>query len=296
MAEINAKLVKDLRERTGAAMMDCKRALEAVGGDIDAAIEKMRMDGQAKADKKATRVAAEGEVAAAVSPQAAALVEVNCETDFVAKNEDFRALAQTAARLVLEQQPADVAALLALDAGGESLDERRRALVARLGENIAVRRFERLEAGAGGVLGSYLHGSRIGVLVVLSAGAAPLAKDLAMHVAASRPQFLRVEDVPADVLESERRIVEAQTAEQATGKPAEIVAKMVDGRLRKFLNEVTLLGQPFVKDPEQTVDKLLKSQKANVARFVRFEVGEGIEKKASDFAGEVMAQAKASMG
>lgn len=296
MAEISAKLVKDLRERTGAAMMDCKRALEAVGGDLDAAVEKMRMDGQAKADKKASRVAAEGEVAVAVSPQAAALVEVNCETDFVAKNDDFRALAQTAARLVLEQQPADLAALLGLDAGGESLDVRRRALVAKLGENIAVRRFDRLQVGEGGVLGSYLHGSRIGVLVVLASGSASLAKDLAMHVAASRPQFLRVEDVPAPVLESERRIVEAQTAEQSQGKPPEIVAKMVDGRLRKFLNEITLLGQPFVKDPDQTVEKLLKGHKAVISAFVRFEVGEGIEKKTSDFAGEVMAQAKASMG
>jgi len=295
MADITAGMVKTLRERTGAAMMDCKRALEATAGDLDAAVEKMRVDGQAKADKKASRIAAEGAVAVASNAAGAVLIEVNCETDFVAKGDDFVGFAQTAAQLALDSRPADVDALLALDAGGETLDARRRTLVAKLGENISLRRFQRVAAGQG-ALASYLHGTRIGVIVALSAGDAELAKDLAMHVAASKPQHVDVAAVPAEVIEAERKIIEAQTAEQSAGKPAEIVAKMVEGKLRKFLAEVTLVGQPFIKDPDQTVEKLLKSKSAGVAQFVRYEVGEGIEKKQGDFAAEVMAQAKASMG
>lgn len=294
MAEITAGMVKTLRERTGAAMMDCKRALEATAGDIDAAAEKMRMDGQAKADKKATRIAAEGTIAIAGNDQAAVLVEVNCETDFVAKGDVFMAFADAAARLALTHQPADVDALLALQDGDETLDVRRRNMVAKLGENISLRRFERVDA-AGGGLAWYLHGGRIGVVASLSAGDADLARDLAMHVAASRPQYLNADAVPAEAIEAERKIIEGQIVEQAAGKPPEIVARMVDGKLRKFLSEVTLTGQPFIKDPDQTVEKLLKSKSAVVARFVRFEVGEGIEKKQGDFAAEVMAQAKASM-
>lgn len=295
MAGVTAALVKTLRERTGAGMMDCKRALDATNGDIEAAAEKMRIEGQAKADKKAARIAAEGTVAVAGDDRAQALVEVNCETDFVAKGEAFQAFAQRVADVVLAQRPADVAALMELSDDGEALDIRRRELVAKLGENIAVRRFAVVE-NAGGALAHYLHGTRIGVVVALAAGDAVLAKDLSMHVAASRPLYIDEAQVPAEALEAERKVVEAQAAEQAEGKPAEIVKRMVEGRLRKFLTEITLVGQPFVKDPDQSVGKLLKAAQASVARFVRFEVGEGIDKQQGDFAEEVMAQAKASMG
>lgn len=295
MAAVSAALVKTLRERTGAGMMDCKRALDATNGDIEAAAEKMRIEGQAKADKKAARIAAEGTVAVAGDDRAQALVEVNCETDFVSKGETFRDFAQRAANVVLAQRPADVEALMALEDGGETLDTRRRTLVAKLGENITVRRFAVVE-NAGGALAHYLHGTRIGVIVALATGDAVLAKDLAMHVAASRPQYVDEAEVPAEAVEAERKVVEAQSAEQAHDKPADIVKRMVEGRLRKFLAEITLVGQPFVKDPDQSVGKLLKSAKASVARFVRFEVGEGIDKQQGDFAAEVMAQAKASMG
>lgn len=290
MAAVSAALVKQLRERTGAGMMDCKRALEATDGDLDAAAEKMRIEGQAKADKKAGRVAAEGVVAIAGDDAARALVEVNCETDFVAKGDAFTSFSQRVAELVLDHRPASVEALLAVQDGDETLDVRRRGLVAKLGENIAIRRLALVE-NAGGALGCYLHGNRIGVIVALSDGDADLAKDLAMHVAASRPRYVDEKDVPASVVESERKVVTAQSAEQAVGKSAEIVKRMIDGRLHKFLAEITLLGQPFVKDPDQTVAKLLKARKASVARFVRFEVGEGIERQQGDFAGEVMAQA-----
>lgn len=290
---ITASLVKELRERTGAAMMDCKKALEATGGDVDAAIEKMRMDGMAKADKKASRVAADGAVAVASSGDALAIVEVNCETDFVAKGDEFQGMARLAAELALEFRPDSVEALLQLSREGRTLDEVRRGLVAKLGENMTVRRFQVLQ-NAGGPLSYYLHGSRIGVAVSLKSGDEELAKDLAMHIAASRPQFLSAEQVPAEVRESERRILTAQAED--SGKPPEIITKMVDGRIRKFLAEITLLGQPFVKDPDSTVEKLLKSRNAEVAQFVRFEVGEGIDKQEADFAAEVMATAKATMG
>ncbi|MBL6749912.1 MAG: elongation factor Ts [Nevskia sp.] len=287
---ITAALVKELRDRTGAGMSDCKKALEATAGDVDSAAEKLRIEGMAKADKKGARTAAEGTVAAAAGADAIALVEVNCETDFVTKGADFQDLAAAAARLALAHRPATVEALLALSEGGQTLEEKRRALVAKIGENMTVRRFE-IVAKAAGPIAQYLHGNRIGVVVALAAGDAELAKDLAMHVAASQPRYLDVAAVPADVVAAERKIIEAQTAEQAQGKPAEIVAKMVDGKLRKFLAEITLLGQPFVKDPEQTVEKLLKSKNAAVARFVRIAVGEGIEKKQTDFAAEVLSQA-----
>lgn len=285
---ITAALVKELRDRTGAGMGDCKKALEATGGDLDKAGEKLRIDGMAKADKKGARTAAEGMIAAAVAADAIALVEVNCETDFVTKGEAFQDLASTAAALALRDRPASIEALLQASDGKQTLEEKRRELVARIGENMTVRRFAVVKK-AGGPIASYLHGTRIGVIVALEAGDAELARDLAMHVAASSPRYLDAASVPADVIEAERRIIEAQIAEQAQGKPPEIVAKMVDGKLRKFLGEITLLGQPFVKDPEQTVEKLLKAKNARVAQFVRLAVGEGIERKQSDFAAEVAA-------
>lgn len=287
---ITAALVKELRERSGAAMMDCKRALQATDGDIEAAIEKMRKEGQAKADKKASRVAAEGLIRIQADGSRAAIVEVNCETDFVAKNEELIALAEDAAKTVLAGGVDSVEALLAAEVDGQTFDERRRNLVAKIGENINVRRFEVVEAP--GALGHYMHGDRIGVVVALTGGDETLARDLAMHVAASNPQFVRVDDVPADVREREKEILVAQAAD--SGKPPEIIEKMVSGRLNKHFGEITLLGQPFVKDPDQTVEKLLKSAGADVAGFVRYEVGEGIEKDEVDFAEEVMAQARAS--
>jgi len=285
---ITAAQVKELRDRTGAGMGDCKKALEATAGDIDAAAEKLRIDGQAKADKKGGRTAAEGMIALAVGDDAVALAEVNCETDFVTKGDEFKGLAKAAADLALKFRPASLEALLACSDGGETLEEKRRGLVAKIGENMTVRRFT-VVPKAGGAIATYLHGTKIGVVVALEAGDEELARDLAMHVAASNPRYVDSSAVPADVVESERKIVEAQSAEQAAGKPAEIVAKMIDGRLRKFLAEITLVGQPFVKDPDQTVEKLLKSKGAKVSAFARFEVGEGIEKKQTDFAAEVAA-------
>ncbi len=287
---ISAAQVKELRERTGAGMMDCRNALQAVKGDLNAAIEKLRMEGQAKAVKKAARIAADGTIAIAIGPDAMAMVELNCETDFVAKGDDFQAFAAAAARAALEQTPATIEQLAACKAGAQSLEDMRKVMVARIGENITLRRFEVVQ-NAGGTMGQYVHaGNRIGVIVALSQGDAELARDLGMHVAASRPQYLKPDDVPQAAREDERKVLMAQAAD--SGKPPEIVAKMVEGRLRKFLGEISLLGQPFVKDPDQTVEKILQARKGAVARFVRFEVGEGIEKKASDFAAEVMATAK----
>ncbi len=291
MAEITAAQVKELRERTGAGMMDCRKALDAMAGDLDKAAEKLRMDGAAKADKKAGRTAAEGVIAMAESAQGVALVEVNCETDFVAKGDDFQSLARAAAQKALDSQPANVEALSALKQGAKSLDEIRRELVAKIGENISIRRFE--VVGKAAATAVYVHpGAKVVSVVTLSKGDGELAKDLAMHVAASAPRFLDTASIPKDVLDSERKVVEAQSAEQAAGKPAEIVAKMLDGKLRKFAAEITLLGQPFVKNPDETVEKLLKTKGAQVARFLRYQVGEGIEKKQIDFAAEVAAAAK----
>jgi elongation factor Ts len=290
MAEITAALVKELRERTGSGMMECKRALQETAGDIEAAVESMRKAGQAKADKKASRIAAEGLIVVKQANGAAAMVEVNCETDFVTKNDDFRAFADAVAEVALQGEWADLEALLAANmANGQSVEQNRRECIAKIGENINVRRFARL-ATSGGVLGSYLHGVRIGVLVELEGGDTDLARDIAMHIAASRPLCVSADQVPAELLAREKDIFAAQAA--ASGKPANIIDKMVEGRLRKYLEEVTLLGQPFVKDTEQSVDKLLKSHKARVIRFERFELGEGIEKKSGDFAAEVMAAAR----
>ncbi len=284
---ISAAEVKALRERTGAGMMECKKALVETDGDIEAAIEAMRKSGLAKADKKAGRTAAEGRIALAVEGNSAVLAEINCETDFVAGGDDFAAFADGVAQVALKSSPENVEALSALELdGGETIDTRRRELIAKIGENINVRRFERVSSQ--GVLGRYVHGVRIGVLVDLEGGDEELAKDVAMHIAASNPVCVGPEDVPADVLDKEREIHRAQ-AEQS-GKPAEIVAKMIEGRLRKYVNEIALTGQPFVKNPDQSVGALLKENGAKVNRFVRFEVGEGIEKDETDFASEVMAQ------
>ncbi len=290
---ITAETVKQLRERTGAGMMECKRALVETGGDLDAAAEVMRKAGLAKADKKAARIAAEGALVIAMRPdgRAATLVEVNCETDFVARQQEFQAFARQVAEAALAGQvsaPEPVAALRL--AGGETVEETRRKLIARIGENITVRRVGHLAAPTR--IGGYVHGIRIGTLVGVEGGDDTLARDLAMHVAAANPQYVSPESVPQAVLAKEREILAAQAA--AEGKPAAIVDKMVEGRLRKYLAEICLTGQPFVKDPDTTVSKLLEAAGARVTGFVRYEVGEGIEKKQEDFAAEVMAQVKAA--
>jgi elongation factor Ts len=290
---ITAEAVKQLRERTGAGMMECKKALVETKGDLDAAAELMRRQGLAKADKKAARVAAEGVIVAvkAADGHTAAMVEINCETDFVAREQDFRAFAQAVAHSTLTARPASLEALAAAALpSGESIEERRRALVAKIGENISVRRFAVLSSPEH--LGAYVHGTRIGALVAVKGGAQSLAHDLAMHVAASNPRYLSTAQVPADVITKEREILTQQA--QGEGKPPEIVARMVEGRLRKALSELTLTGQPFVKDPDLSVEKLLKDAKAEVLAFERFEVGAGIEKKQDDFVAEVMAQVKGS--
>ena len=286
---ITADAVKQLRERTGAGMMECKKALVETKGDLDAAADLMRKQGLAKADKKASRVAAEGVVVVEKSSDArtAALVEINCETDFVAREQDFRSFSQSVAALALSAKPASLEALLGTKLpSGETVDERRRALIAKIGENISVRRFTVLTSE--GQLGAYVHGTRIGALVAVKGGDAALAHDLAMHVAASNPKYLSQAQIPADVVAKERAILTEQA--QGEGKPAEIVAKMVEGRLRKSLGEITLAGQAFVKDPDVTIEKLLKNAKAEVTAYERFEVGAGIEKKQEDFVAEVMAQ------
>lgn len=284
---ISASMVKELRERTGAGMMECKKALVETGGDLDQAIDRLRKSGQAKADKKAGRVAADGRVVIAGEGKRAAIVEINSETDFVAKDEGFGSFAEAVARLALERDPGSVEALLAEKLTSDAtVEEARTELVARVGENVTVRRLARIEAADH--LGSYLHGLRIGVLVALSGGTADLARDIAMHVAASNPFCVDEAGVPESVLEDERRIFAEQAKE--SGKPADIVEKIVAGRVRKFLQEITLVGQPFVKDPEVTVGKLLADAGAKVERFVRFEVGEGIERKQENFAEEVRAQ------
>lgn len=338
---VTAALVKELRDRTGAGMSDCKKALEATGGNVDAAAEKLRVDGMAKADKKGSRTAAEGVISIAVGADAIVLVETNSETDFVSKGDDFKALGDAAAKAALAARPATMADLLALtNDAGKTIEEMRRGLVATIGENITVRRFEIIEKAAGAI-NYYLHGSKIGAVVALNAGDEDLARDLAMHVAASAPRFLDTTQIPADVIEAEKRVIEetmareqaeAQAdsdrfggflkemdAERTNGhyegldaegkkawddeyagvkkkfgggykpKPADILAKMATGKIAKFVNDITLIGQPFVKNPDETVDKLLKSKNASVARFVRLAVGEGIEKKTTDFAAEVAA-------
>ena len=291
---ISAAQVKELRERTGSGMMECKKALVDAGGDMEAAIEMLRKTGLAKADKKAGRVAAEGLIAVAITDdrRSAALVEVNCETDFVAKKAEFQDFAGAIAQRILGARPVDIEALLALplrDAEDTSIELARKSLIASIGENINVRRFALREATRG-KLANYQHGVRIGVLVELEGGDDALARDIAMHIAASRPQYVTEADVPGEVIEKEREIFSAQA--QASCKPANIVEKMVDGRIRKFLAEITLVGQPFVKDPDQNVGQLLNSAGATVTGFARMELGEGIEKRAENFADEVMAQVK----
>jgi len=292
---VTAEAVKALRERTGAGMMECKKALVETNGDLEAAAEIMRKSGLAKADKKAGRIAAEGVIVIERSAdgRCAAVVEVNSETDFVAREKDFQNFAASVARAALAGRPPDVDSLArqAID-GGVSIEETRRALIARIGENIGVRRFEIVATG--GVLGTYLHGTRIGSLVTLTGGDESLARDLAMHVAAINPQHVTPEQVPAELVERERGIYAAQVEAdpKAQGKPAEIVARMIDGKLRKFLAEITLVGQPFVKDDKQTVGEVLKKAGARVERFVRYEVGAGIEKRQENFAEEVMAQVR----
>ena len=289
---ISAAQVKELRERTGSGMMECKKALTDANGDMEAAVEILRKSGQAKADKKAGRIAAEGLIVIELNADRtrAVLVEVNCETDFAAKKEEFQAFCSQVAQTVLKNSPADLDALLALplDGGSASVDESRRALIAVIGENINVRRYTLVETNA--TLGAYLHGTRIGVLVEMKGGNEELAKDVAMHIAASRPVCVNESEVPAELVAKEREIFAAQ-AEQS-GKPAEIIAKMVDGRIKKYLAEVTLVGQPFVKDPDTTVGKLVSKAGAEVLSFQRIELGEGIEKKVENFADEVRAQAR----
>ena len=292
--QITAAMVKELRERTGAGMMDCKRALTEAEGDLDKAIGIMRLSGQAKAEKRAGRITAEGVIAIRMDGPArrAAMVEVNCETDFVAKEAEFRGFADAVCARVLAAAPADVDELgrIPLDVeGGPSIEEARRGLVAKIGENIGVRRFAAIDS-RGGRLGAYLHGTRIGVVVDLEGADDAVARDIAMHVAASRPVAVGESDVPEEMLGREREILEAQVAD--SGKSFEIRKKMLAGRVAKFLREVTLLGQPFVKDPERPVGEYLRASGATVLRFERFEVGEGIEKRAGNFAEEVMAQAR----
>ncbi len=290
MAEITAGMVKELREKTDAPMMECKKALTEAGGDMARAEEILRVTLGNKASKAAGRVAAEGVVGTYVSDDGklAAIIEINCETDFVAKNDDFLAFARECARLVATAAPADVAALAALPLGGSTVETTRAELVGRIGENMTLRRFERIEAA--GRVASYVHGgAKIGVMVDLVGGDDALARDVAMHIAASKPVSLSRDQVPADLIERERSIAAQKAAE--SGKPADIVSKMVEGSVQKYLKEVTLLGQPFVKDDKQTVEQLLKSRAASVSRFVLYVVGEGIEKKQVDFAAEVRAAA-----
>ena len=289
--QITASMVKELRERTGSGMMECKKALQEAEGNLDVAIENMRKSGLAKADKKSGRVAAEGRVAIEISDdgKSAAVVEVNCETDFVSGGDDFLSFVTAIAKTALANQPADIAALseMTLDGSSETVEEARKTKIAKIGENMQLRRFELLKS-EDGRFGSYLHGSRMGVLVEMTNGNDELIKDVAMHIAASNPLCVSESDVPADVLEKEKDILRAQALE--SGKPADIVEKMLTGRIRKYLAEITLLGQSFVKDPDKTVETLLADAGATVNNFVRYEVGEGIEKKQENFADEVMAQ------
>ncbi len=286
---VTAALVKELRERTGAGMLDCKKALVETDGDIELAIENMRKSGQAKAAKKAGRIAAEGVILTAINGNRATMMELNCETDFVARDEGFLGFGNKILALAAENNINDIDALNAASLDGTTVAETRDALVAKIGENISPRRVMNVE---GDVLGAYVHGGRIGVVAILTGGDEALAKDIAMHVAAASPQYVKPEDVPADVVEKEKQI-QVEIAVQS-GKPADIAEKMVSGRMKKFTGEISLTGQPFVKDPSMSVGDLLKSKGADVINFVRFEVGEGIEKKTEDFAAEVAAQMEAA--
>lgn len=290
MANITAGMVKELRERTGLGMMDCKKALVEADGDMEKAIEDLRKSSGLKAAKKAGRTAAEGVVITRVADDGsyAVVVEVNSETDFVARDDNFLAFANKAADTAFTGKQDDVATLLA-----DGLEAEREALVQKIGENINLRRIQIVKAPAGGLVDAYVHSNnRIAVLVALTTAEAELARDVAMHVAAVNPLVVRADDVPQEVLDKEREIFTAQAAE--SGKPAEIIAKMIEGRIRKYVSEITLLEQAFVKDPDQTVGALLKKAGADIVSFVRYEVGEGIEKDVVDFAEEVAAQAAAA--
>jgi len=285
---VTAAMVKELRDRTGAGMMECKKALVETNGDMDAAIDYLRKSGLAQADKKASRVAAEGKIALSQSADGkqAVMVEVNCETDFVAKDESFNSFADAVAANALSEGPVDVEALLSTRIGAETVEQARQALVNKIGENVQVRRFAQVSTD--GTIGAYVHGGKIGVLVDLKGGDETLARDLAMHIAALNPEFVSDDEVPAEIIAHEKDILVAQA--ESSGKPAEIIEKMVTGRLRKHLAGITLLGQTFVKDGDLTVGKLIDQNNASVNGFKRLAVGEGIEKKEANFADEVMQQ------
>ena len=285
---ITADQVKELRERTGLGMMECKKALVETDGNIELAIDNLRKSGAAKADKKSGRIAAEGVVFAKVSGKSAVLVEINSETDFVARSDDFLTFVASTAEQIATKKPASVEELLVSAlASGNTLDQARQALVQKIGENVQIRRFQRVE---GELVVDYVHNQKIGVLVALTAGDVALGKDIAMHIAATNPLVVSPDQVPEAARLKEKEIFTAQAKE--SGKPDDIIAKMIEGRLRKFEAEVSLVEQPFVKNPEQTIKSLLKAANANVVSFVRYEVGEGIEKVQVDFAAEVMAQVK----
>jgi elongation factor Ts len=290
--DIKPALVKELRERTGAGMMECKKALVETKGDIDLAADFLRKAGAAKADKKSSRVAAEGRVAIRSDEKSGrhVVVEVNSETDFVAKDDNFRAFVDRLAEVILTQRPANVEALMRSSVGGKTVEDLRLELVTKVGENISVRRFDVVESR--GNVGTYVHGSRIGVVVELEGGDNAFARDIAMQIASLAPRYVAGEEVPKDIVDKEREIIKAQTAEEK--KPPEILAKMVEGKLRKFIDEITLTGQVFVKDDKKRVRDVLSQNKAKVKGFRRYEVGEGIEKKSSDFAKEVEAIAQGS--
>lgn len=301
MTQVTAEMVRDLRERTGAGMMDCKKALVAANGNIDDAIEALRISGQASAVKKGSRVAAEGLITIAVTAdnKTAVIAEVNCETDFVARETRFKEFAKSVAECALKTKAADAQSLLQEFLTAENtIEAARMALVSQLGENLAVRRFNYVHAEPNGVVTAYLHGgdasgARIASLVALDVNDIALAKDLAMHIAAMKPEYISEADVPAERVAKEKEILLAQAQENNAGKPADILEKIISGKVNKFLKDITLVGQPFVKNPDQTVAALLATHKANVTAMVRYEVGEGIEKVVVDFVNEVMAQVKA---
>ena len=288
--EITASLVKELRERTGAGMMDCKAALSDARGDIEIAIEVMRKSGAVKAAKKAGRIAAEGIISIKLNENDIVILEVNCETDFVTKHESFLSFVDSVIQVISNNNVSDVDELLKLNSGNQTIEEANQQLIAKIGEKITIRRFQK--SSIQNQTGTYLHGIRIGVIVEIEGGSEELAKDIAMHIAASRPLFINEDQISQEILDKEKEIYTAQA--QESGKPADIVEKMVEGRLKKFIKEITLLGQPFVKDPEKSIEKILKSSDAKVLSFIRYEVGEGIEKRADNFAEEVMAQVKGS--
>lgn len=287
--EITAEMVKQLRAMTGAGMMECKKSLSSAEGDMERAVELLRKSGQAKANKKSGRIAAEGTISInfGKNNDIAILLEVNCETDFVAKDKQFRGFCDAVSNTILTDSVSDMKSLTASDYADKTIEVAKQELVTKLGENIQVRRFEKVQR-RGDLFGSYLHGTRIGVLVDMKGGSDELAKDVAMHIAASHPVCVSEQDVPSEMLEKERNFLSEQAKE--SGKPAELIDKIVSGRLNKYLKEITLLGQAFVKNPDQTVEQLLKEHSASVLSFIRYELGEGIERKQENFAEEVMAQ------